>query len=169
MKDHPIRGKNARGQARILEAIVAALIIFIVFTGSSLLVNRLDTTSTQERTDLDRLGYDVLNKLTESRTIEATIENSAIDNLTKQIDLKNFIRSAIPSSVLFCLNITQYIEDETWVSQTLVLPETILVSNAEPASFANSLTVSSTPTLYTSRSGKIYNLILILANGKGGT
>lgn len=164
MTDRMALQRRNKGQARILEAVVAALLIFIVFTGSSFLVNRLDTTSTQERTDLDRLGYNVLSKLTESRTIEATIENNATSQIMRQIELKNFIRSAVPSSMLFSLDITEYGRNETWVMPLSVMT----ISNADGVSFSNSLTISSTPTLYTSKNGNIYYLVLILASGKGG-
>jgi hypothetical protein len=63
------------GFARILETVVAATIIFIVFTASSFFINSSQIKAVQERTDLDRLGYNVLSRLTESGTIEATIEN----------------------------------------------------------------------------------------------
>lgn len=163
MTDRKIWQGKDKGQARILEAVVAASLIFIVFTGSSFLVNRLDTTSTQERTDLDRLGYNVLSKLAESGTIEATIEKNSPNS---RIDLKNFVRSAIPSSMLFCLNVTKYEYDQ---NSNWVLPQSpIMISNTEPASFTSSLTISSTPAMYTSRNGNIYYLVLMLANGKGG-
>jgi hypothetical protein len=66
------------GYAKILETIVAAAIIFIVFAASSFFVNSSQIKAVQERTDLDRLGYNVLSRLTESGVIEATIDKEPL-------------------------------------------------------------------------------------------
>lgn len=147
------------GYARILETIVAAAIIFIVFSVSSFLVNSSQINAVQERTDLDRLGYNVLSRLTESGVIEATIEKTP--SLT--IQFKAYLQNSLPSSIFFNLIIkTRSPGQEGWES----LPA---VNNTDPSSFSNSLEVSSTPMIYTSKSGKTYSLILNLAKAGGGS
>jgi hypothetical protein len=147
------------GFARILETVVAATIIFIVFTASSFFINSSQTKAVQERTDLDRLGYNVLSRLTESGTIEATIENTP--PLTVQ--LKAYLQHSLPSSLFFNLTImNRPSNQDEWVNLHSL-------SNSDYSSFSNSLEVSSTPMIYTSKNGNIYYLVLVLANAGEGT
>jgi hypothetical protein len=147
------------GFARILETIVAATIIFIVFTASSFFINSSQIKAVQERTDLDRLGYNVLSRLTESGTIEATIENMPPLN----VQLKAYLQHSLPSSIFFNLTIMNWPPNQDgWVNL-------LSLSNSDSSSFSNSLEVSSTPMIYTSKSGNIYYLILVLANAGEGT
>ncbi len=153
------KSRSNSGFARILETVVAALIIFVVFTASSFLVNSSQIRAVQERTDLDTLGYNVLSRLTESGTIEATIEKTPPLN----IQLKAYLQHSLPASLFFNLTIMNWSPNQNeWVNlQSL--------SNSDSNSFSNSLEVSSTPTIYTSKSGNTYYLILVLANAGEGT
>jgi hypothetical protein len=148
------------GFARILETVVAALIIFIVFSASSFFVNSSQIKIVQERTDLDGLGYNILSRLAESGTIEATIEKTPPAN---DYQIRAYLQHSLPSSVFFNLTIMNWSSNENkWVNlQSL--------SNTEYNSFYNSLEVSSTPLTYTSKNGNNYYLILILANPGAGT
>ena len=97
--------KSRRGNAgitRILETIVAAAIILIAFTAASFFISDSKTAALQDR-HLDRLGYNVLSKLTESGTIEATIEQTP----PAKVELKTFIQNSLPSSMLFNLCISK--------------------------------------------------------------
>jgi len=155
--------RDSSGQARILETVVAATIIFIVFTASSFFINNSQVTAVQERTDLDRLGYNVLSRLTESGTIEATIEN---EPMPLTVQLKAFLQHSLPSSIFFKLTIMNWASNQDgWVVPNN-LPS---LSNSADSSFSNSIEVSSTPMIYTSKNGNIYYLILVLANAGEGT
>jgi hypothetical protein len=155
------------GQARILETVVAAAIIFIVFTGSFFFVSSSKITAVQERADLDRLGYNVLSRITESGAIEATIGTSSLTSLTSTspevIKLKAFVQDSLPSSILFNLTVTKLFPNSE------NLPASI--SNINDYSLSESLAVSSTPIIYTSKSTSnnqnIYYLVLILAHAGG--
>jgi hypothetical protein len=148
------RSRANSGVARILEVVVAATIIFIVFSASSILISNSHATATQEKSDLDTIGYNVLSRLTESGTIEATIES----NPQQLIQLKAFVQSSLPSSMFFKLTIT----DRTHPSN-IISP----ITNTDLSVFSNLNTVSSTPIIYTSKSGAIYHLVLVLANAGG--
>jgi hypothetical protein len=147
------------GYAKILETIVAAAIIFIVFAASSFFVNSSQIKAVQERTDLDRLGYNVLSRLTESGVIEATIDKEPSSNF----QLKAYLQHSLPSSIFFNLIIMKWSPDQKgWES----LPS---LNNTDSSSFSSSLEVSSTPMIYTSESGNTYSLVLNLANAGEGT
>jgi hypothetical protein len=152
------------GQARILETVVAATIILIVFTASSFFISSSKITAVQERSDLDRLGYNVLSRLTESGTIEATIENTP----PLDVQLKAFVQNSLPSSMLFNLTISKFIQSSSSGEWVTVQNPPITVSNTDGSSFSGSIEVSSTPMIYTSKNGYIYYLVLILANAGEG-
>lgn len=155
-----MRRANA-GVARILEAIVAATIIFIAFTAASFFISDSKTAVAQDRTDLDRIGYNTLSKLTESGAIEATVEQTP----PATIELKAFIQNSLPTSMIFNLTVTRCNQQGTgWVA--LGTPTSI--SNIADDSMSESMAVSSTPMMYTSKSGSIYYLVLMLATpGQG--
>ena len=133
----------------------AAVLIFVVFSTSSVLINNSQVTATQSRTDLDSMGYNVLSRIVESHTIETTVESNPVQ-LT---ELKSFVQNALPSSVFFNLTVTN--------RSNLNQLNTLSVANADASSFANIADVSSTPMMYTSASGQIYSLILTLAETGG--
>jgi hypothetical protein len=154
--------QSKKGVARILETVIAAAIIFMVFTASSFFVFNSKANAVQDRSDIDRLGYNVLSRLTESGTIDATVETSP----PQYIQLKAFIQNALPSGMLFNLTITKCTHQGSggWIT----LQEPATVSNTDGVSFSSSLAVSSTPMMYTSRNGNIYSLVLVLANSGEG-
>jgi hypothetical protein len=159
--------KSNTGQARILEAVVAATIVFLVFSASSILINGSRVTATQERADLNILGYNVLSRLTEAGTIEATIEKASLpftQNSLEVIELKASLQNSLPSSIFFSLTITNNTKTNDG-SQTA--GQQLTVGNAEAVSFSASTDVSSTPLIYTSKSGSIYFIVLVLANVGG--
>jgi hypothetical protein len=146
---------------RILETIIAATIILVAFSAASFFISNPKTAAIQDRTDLDRLGYNVLSKLVESGTIEATIEQTP----AAYVELKAFVGNSLPSSMLFNLTVTKCeLQGSSWVT----IGTTVAVSNIEDSSFSESLSVSSTPMMFTSKNGNIYHLVLVLANPGGG-
>lgn len=152
--------KSNAGVTRILEAIIAASIILIAFSAAAFFVSDPKTAVAQDRTDLDRVGYNVLSKLTESGTIETTIEQTT----PKTIALKAFIQNSLPSTMLFNLTVSKSQQG----SSGITFDTPIIVSNIDDYSLSQSLAVSSTPLMYTSKSGSIYYLVLMLANpGQG--
>jgi len=150
-----------RGQSRILEAAIAAVIISIVFSVSTFLIRSSDVRVLQERADLDRLGYNVLQKIVESGVIEKTLEIYGPG--FGEAFLKPAVQRSLPSAIYYDLRIFDCTEDGFWVE--LTNPRSI--SNTSEDAFANSLEVSSTSIVYTSQKGNIYHLVLLLARAGG--
>jgi len=149
-----------RGQSRILEAAIAAVIISIVFSVSTFLIRSSDVRVLQERADLDRLGYNVLHKIVESGVIEKTLETGLAKDVAM---LKPTVQRSLPPAICYDLRIFDCTEDGSWVQLTKL----ISFSNTSEDTFANSLEVSSTSIVYTSQKGNIYHLVLLLARGGG--
>jgi hypothetical protein len=157
--------KARKGQSRILEAVIAAVIVFIVFSVSTFLIRTSDVGVVQERADLDRLGYNVLHRLVESGTIEETLENSAG---LGEAQLKTMVQKSLPAAMYFNLTVYNCTGSlvESWFAPN---PPSISNVAAETDPFASSMEISSTNVIYTSKKGNIYFLVLALARaGEGG-
>lgn len=156
---------NNKGVMRILEAVVAATIILIVFSASTFLVQSSTIRSSQQRADLDTLGYNVLSQTVNSGMIEQTME-STTSPLSTQI--RTTIQNALPLGIYFNFTISKYLTDDItdWVSQSPIL---VTVNNVDDdgSIFAESVEVSSNPTIYTSRNGNTYLVTLVLARAGG--
>jgi len=158
--------KARKGQSRILEAVIAAVIIFIVFSVSMFLIRASDVKVLQERADLDRLGYNTLHRLVESDTIEATIEVASGRGIDPSF-VKTIIQKSLPSATYFNLTIYKCIDNGSWI-ELEPHPRYPPISNASEDAFAKSMEVSSTNMIYTSKTGNIYLLVLVLARAGGG-
>ena len=156
--------KARKGQSRILEAAIAAVIIFIVFSVSVFLVRTSDVRVLQERADLDRLGYNVLHRVVESGTIEKIWENPLSIGFRKAL-LQTAVQNSLPSTTYFNLTVFRCVEE---ADGRVGLQYETSVNNTSVDSFTNSLEVSSTNMIYTSKSGNIYHLVLALARAGGG-
>jgi len=170
------------GISRILESVTAAFIIIIVFVAATFLINSSYFQSQQEKGDLERLGYNTLSILVESRTIESTIEkykaditqDENADQMQSENNLRSFLQNVLPNSIYFNLEI--YVRKSTLDSYSFVNPfysdqfpinDPLLINNDPTGEiFQNSLYTSSTPIIYTSEEGAIYKLTLTLSRGR---
>lgn len=146
------------GQSRILEAVIGAIIIFIVFSVATFLIRASDVRVLQERGDLDRLGYNVLSRMVDSGTIESLIEIPRWDEV-----LRTTIQKFLPSTLLYNLTIFDCVQHSDFVT----LEHRTSVSNVQPDAFLSSKEVSSTSIVYTSKRGNIYCLVLLLTRAGG--
>ena len=137
---------NRDGQARILEAIIAAVMLLITFSVASIMIQSSDVKVAQETGDLDRLGYNVLSTIAESGVIDATQTN---------VSVTTELQANLPQSIYYNFTILN------WNSSLNRLQPYLSVSNT--ASFANATQISSTSTMYTSPNGQIHQLVLQLA------
>jgi hypothetical protein len=156
--------RDNSGFSRILEAVIAAVILFIVFSVATFLIQTSDVKTVQERADLDRTGYNVLTSLVESGAIEK-IETSST------LDVKNYLRtiiqSSLPPTVYFSFSISNCTEKGPYVAMQLV--EGSDVTNCPSELFANSAEVSSTDLVYTSKSGNVYGIVFLLTRAGAGS
>lgn len=152
-------GKNlvaARlGQARILEAVVASLIIFTAFSAAFYFIYSSENVSHQETVDLNRLAYNALHQIAESAVIEETVEE---DPQSGQNQLKTILQELLPANIYF--NLTIY--NCTGNPHQPYGGNPISISNAPPEALAESGEVASASIIYTSKRGSIYNLVLRL-------
>lgn len=160
MRRNPGLSGSRRGQSRILEAVVAAAVIFIVFSVSSFLVRASDIRVLQERGDLDRLGYNVLHRLVESGAYGEIMERAGSQPELAELHLKEVLQRALPQSIYFNLTITQC--DGLTLMTLPINPR-----NIHGDTIPNQLEVSSTSLIYTSRDGRIYLLTLTLMREGG--
>ncbi len=150
--------KACRGQARILEAVIASVIIFLVFSVAFFLIYSSENLFAKETIDLNRLGYNILHRLAESRVIEKTIE---ADPENGNFSLKIAVQEILPTGIYF--NLTIY--NCTGNPSEPYSDSPLSVSNAPSGIFDESGEVASASTMYTSRRGNIYHLVLKLTRG----
>ncbi|MEM3046869.1 MAG: hypothetical protein QW057_07290 [Candidatus Bathyarchaeia archaeon] len=158
-------GGARRGQSRLIEAILAALIIFVVFSVAVYLVTSAKLWTVHERGDLDRAGYNLLHTLAESRVIEQTVDDPSVNSTAP---LYMVVQRFLPPMTYFNLTVykLQVDDDGVTINRTIVDKP---ISNADSAdSFTRSSDVSSTTFIYTSRRGNIYYIVLMLARGGEG-
>lgn len=157
-----LRGKRSRrGQLRVIEAVLAASIIFVVFSATTFLIYPSRIWVLSEKADLNVLGYNLLHQMVESGVIEETVEGNETVSGSR---LKTVIHGFLPSMTYFELTIYQCAEAEDGVGVTLQRRGEP-ISNAPPDTFGRSAEVSSTSMVYTSKSGNIYYLVLVMARG----
>ncbi|MBS7635219.1 hypothetical protein KEJ34_07020 [Candidatus Bathyarchaeota archaeon] len=146
-----------KGQVRMFEAVIAAIIIFSIFSASIFLIMPSRTWVLHEKEDLDRLGYNVLHSLIETDAVESVLTESGGNAASR---LKMLIEETISPSMYYNLTIFKC-EDNT---------EVVSVSNISPDEFGKLPEKSSTTAIYTSRGGEnggeSYYIILVLAKGR---
>jgi len=148
--------RNRSGQFRIIEALLAALVLFTVFTAAIYLTSTSRIHVLQERSDLDRVGHNILLRLVESGVIESTVETKP----DFEPVLQNAITKSLPPLTYYSLKI--YLGDSAALPSFTQVGED--VTNSTPDAFQKTSEVSSSSFMYTSSSsGKIYYLILTLA------
>ncbi len=149
------------GQMRILETIIAAAIIYIVFSAAFFIIRSSETITSQETTDLNKLGYNVLHRMMESRTIEETLEKHPEIGINY---LKNVVQKFLPTGVYFSLKIYNCTGDLF----PPFYPDTWSISNAPMEEIMKSKEVAYASTIYTSKAGNIYYLVLNIARAGQG-
>lgn len=156
--------KANRGTARILEGVVAAIIIFVAFSVSVYLLQPSDAKVLEEKLDMDRLSYNVLHTLVESGSIE---ENLELDPSFAAPHLKNVLQRSLPSPIYFNLTVFNCTESAGNYPAIDLTPIPLPVNNTSTDALTELIEVSSTSTTYTSRKGNIYHLVLMLARPGG--
>jgi len=156
--------RDSKGFSRILEVVIAAVIIFVVFSVTTFLIQTSDVRTVQERADLDRTGYNVLTGIIESGVIE-NIETSSTLNVANY--LRTIIQSSLPPTVYFSFSVSNCTDKTTYVTVELV--DGSSVTNCPSEIFVNSNEVSSTDLIYTSKNGNVYRAVLLLTRAGEGS
>jgi hypothetical protein len=129
--------------------------LFTSFTAALFLTSTSHNNALQVHSDLDRVGHNVLVRLAESGVIDSTVSGTTVDEPI----LQNVLTSALPPLVYYSLEIF----NTTKGVDTIPTNHQIgTVTNAEPDSFRSTPEVSSTSFMYTTPSGEIYYLVLVL-------
>lgn len=143
------------GQARILEAVIASVIIFLTFSATFYFIFSSEDVFSQETVDLNRLSYNVLHQIAESGIIEETLEENPQSG---NFQLKIALQEILPANIYFNLTIFNC----TGNPSQPYSDEPIIVSNAPDEKFMESGEVASASIIYTSKRGNIYYLVLKL-------
>lgn len=144
--------RNSRvGQVRIIEAVVASVMLFIIFTTAFFMLFSSEKFFEQETVDLNRLAYNVLNRLVESGVIEEAVSDGRVDG----VKIASTLQSMLPQNIYFNLTISERTTSGSWRTTTSI-------SNAPRDLFEKSLEVASAGIIYTTKDGRMYYLSLSL-------
>lgn len=144
--------RNRQGQARILEAVIAAAILLITFSVASIMAQSSDVKILQESGDLDRLGYNVLTTI---------VESGAIDNNLSYLQVNTILQANLPQTIYYNLTIFNCTTNVNGIISLKADPIYKNITNT--ASFFNAAEISSNSLIYTSPKGQIHKLVLELA------
>jgi hypothetical protein len=159
--------RDRRGFSRILEVVIAAVIIFVAFSVATFLIQTSDVRVLQERADLDRLGYNVLSSMVNSGAVEVIESDSAYQNwmlFDRGTYLRTTVQSYLPVTMYFNLTLSNCTDMTTYAKQQAVAN----VTNTPSGLIENSTEVSSTDIIYTSKKGNVYHAILLLTRAGEG-
>lgn len=139
------------GQVRIIEAVVASVLLFIIFTTAFFMLFSSEKFFGQEVVDLNRLAYNILNRLVESGIIEEAINDGRVD----KVKIASALQNLLPQNVYFNLTISRRTTLGDWATISSI-------SNAPRDLFEKSLEVASAGIVYTTKNGGMYHLSLAL-------
>lgn len=149
-----------RGQIRMFEAVVATIIIFVAFSASVFLMSPSRLWQVYEKEYLDRLGYNILHNLAETRAIESVLRANNPGIIKSRLEM--IIKGIVPLLTYYNLTI---LKCATFEDGSFGLQRLISISNASPEVFGQMPEVSSTMMVYTTSNRETYYLVLVLAKG----
>jgi len=152
--------KDSKGQLRVIEAVLATIIIFTTFASATYLLKSHRTWATRHSEELEKIAYNVMQRLAESGALEATVGDS---HPGWELHLKLLLETVLPPSVYF--NLTVLVSRYQLGTATLAAYNGEAITNGNSDSFAKSPEVASSTYIYTCEKAKIYVLVLQLATG----
>ncbi|MGQ9514316.1 MAG: hypothetical protein ACUVTL_04620 [Thermoproteota archaeon] len=159
--------RSRRGQLRVIEATIAAIMIFFSFLTASYFTRSPRSWTLSRGEDLTRMGYNVLHSLAVTDVLDNTIA-SGKQGWEQQL---NFILEALlPSTVLYNLTVYKVLsKSDGWQTEYKTF-NTIKITNTESdEAFIKSPEVVSISYLFTSRQGDAYSLVLQISEMRGET
>lgn len=154
--------RDSKGQLRVIEAVLAVMIIFTTFTAAAYLLKAHRTWATRDIEELEKTGYNVLQRLAESGALEATVGDS---HSGWEIHLKLLLETILPPSVYY--NLTVFVSCYKSGTATLAPYNGQVITNSLGVNdFSGSPEIASVTYVYTSYyKERIYVLYLQLATG----
>jgi hypothetical protein len=152
------RGSN--GQFRVIEAVLATIIIFTTFTSAAYMLKAHRTWATRQVEELEKLGYNTLERFAESGVLDVTIGESRPG---WEVHLKLVLDTVLPPSVYYNLTIysSKYLDGIAILEKYNEQP----ITNSQASGFTRSPEIAAATYIYTTNGAKIYVLVLQLATG----
>lgn len=150
--------RNRQAVSRILEAVIAAVVLLLTFSAAAVMIQSSGTRVLQEGGDLDRLGYNVLSII---------VESGVVDEPQANLEISTILRTNLPPTIYYNFTVFNCIQASGIIKIQADLKYNNIVNTSNPATFTNSSQVSSTSTVYTSPNGQIRQLVLQLTRAGG--
>lgn len=160
------RARRARrGQFRIIEAAISAIIIFVTLVAVNQFTRIPRLIMTGRSGSLRTIAYNTLYRLADTGVLENTL---VIGTADWEGNLKIVLDTLLPSTVYF--NLTVYSFSNTAQPTSFIIYNREMISNSiSPTAFTDTPEISSAAFLYVAHNSKIYLLRLQLAEGGVGS
>jgi len=159
--------RSRRGQLRVIEATIAAVMIFFSFLTASYFTRNPRSWTLSRGEDLTRMGYNILHSLAVTDVLNDTVASGMIG---WEARLNFVLEALLPSTTFYNLTVYKVLsKSDSWNTE-YVAYNTVKITNAESGEvFINSPEVASVKYFYTSRRGDAYSLVLQLSEIRGET
>jgi hypothetical protein len=158
-------GRARRGQFRIIEAAISAVIIFITLVAVNQFMRIPRLIMTGRSGSLRAIAYNTLYRLADTGVLENTL---VIGSTDWEGNLKIVLDTLLPSTVYFNLTVYAFSNAEQPTSFSIYNKQMISNSFSQTA-FTDTPEISSASFLYVAHNSKIYLLRLQLAEGGVGS
>jgi hypothetical protein len=153
-----------KGQFRIVEAAISAMIIFVALAAVSQFTRMPRLIMTGRSESLRATAYNTLYRLADTGILDGTL---GVGNPDWERNLKIVLDTLLPSTVYY--NLTVYIFNNTaQPTYYAAFNKGIISNSASQTAFTNTPEISTATYLYVAQNAKIYLLRLQLAEGGVG-
>ena len=151
---------------RILEAMLAALVLMITITIAMNMMKAPSPLSSKGKNELTQFGYDFLIKLTDAQLLDEVMFERGTMRQGWEERMKVLINSMIPANLFYNMTIynTTYVEHFDFGDPVLVKINTVQITNTGSASFTEGLEVASADAIYTTQNFRVLRIHLDLVN-----
>jgi len=153
-----------RGQFRIIEAAISAIIIFVTLVAVNQFTRIPRLIMTGRSGSLRTIAYNTLYRLADTGVLENTVVLGTTD---WEGNLKIVLDTLLPSTVYF--NLTVYSLSNTAPTSFSVYNREMISNSISPTAFTDTPEISSAAFLYVAHNSKMYLLRLQLAEGGVGS
>ena len=161
------RGRGRRGQIRVIEAVMAALLIFASFAISSALSAPYRVWVVKQSSELEGQGFSAMNMLAANGALEDFLSNRP-DGWEARLTV--LTQSLLPPDVYFNLTIYSINLTSSSPAAVLTVVNRVPITDMGSTNLLNqALEVVSDTYPYTSRANVYYELVLVLSRGGTGT
>jgi len=159
-----VKGLSKKGQFRIIEALISSIIVIIAFIAAVQLQQLPRIWVMREKSDLEEMGFNILTYLAEKGVLERVIRP---DNEDWEKDMCLVLKILLPPMLYFNMSVFEIKVSENGTVFIEPVNDDLITNTPREGSERVPEMVSVTY-VYTTKTGRIYLIVLSLTRSKGG-